>query len=60
VVETLPIDGRQRLVLIRRDDREHLLLLGHERSLVIESSVERPSVKSPAVAYGPSTVASNR
>lgn len=36
VLESLPIDGRQRLVLIRRDDREHLLLLGQERSVVIE------------------------
>ena len=42
IVETLPIDGRQRLVLIRRDDREHLLLLGQERSLVIEAGVDVP------------------
>jgi flagellar protein FliO/FliZ len=57
VVETLPIDGRQRLVLIRSDDREHLLLLGQDRSLVIESGVENPSVKDLAVANGPSPVA---
>ena len=43
VVESLPIDGRQRLVLIRRDDREHLLLLGTERSLVIENGVAPPT-----------------
>ncbi|MDH3659377.1 MAG: flagellar biosynthetic protein FliO [Alphaproteobacteria bacterium] len=40
VVEALPIDGRQRLVLIRRDDREHLLLLGMERSIVIENGID--------------------
>jgi flagellar protein FliO/FliZ len=39
VVESLPIDGRQRLLLIRRDDREHLLLIGQERSAVIESGI---------------------
>ncbi|MEZ5930489.1 MAG: flagellar biosynthetic protein FliO [Alphaproteobacteria bacterium] len=48
VVETLPIDGRQRLILIRRDDREHLLLLGQERSLVIESGVESTPARSSA------------
>ena len=48
VVETLPIDGRQRLVLIRRDNREHLLLLGQERSLVIEAGVDVPR-QDPAV-----------
>ncbi|MGI9501023.1 MAG: flagellar biosynthetic protein FliO [Geminicoccaceae bacterium] len=40
VVETLPLDGRQRLLLIRRDDREHLLLIGPERSTVIENGIE--------------------
>lgn len=28
VVESLAVDGKRRLVLVRRDDREHLLLLG--------------------------------
>ncbi len=28
VLETLPLDARRKLVLIRRDDAEHLLLLG--------------------------------
>lgn len=57
VVETLPIDGRQRLVLIRRDDREHLLLVGQERSAVVESGIRGSkrhsppgAVTSPAVA----------
>lgn len=53
VIETLPIDGRQRLLLIRRDDREHLLLVGQERSVVIEavapaSNADLPAVSSPA------------
>ena len=28
IVEVLPLDGRRRLVLLRRDDVEHLVLLG--------------------------------
>ncbi len=42
VIETLPIDGRQRLMLIRRDDREHLLLIGSERSSVVEAGIQPP------------------
>lgn len=41
VVESLTIDGRQRLVMIRRDDQEHLLLLGPETGQVIEANIDR-------------------
>ena len=39
VVEILPMDARRRLVLLRRDDREHLVLLGPGQGpdLLIES-----------------------
>lgn len=37
VIETKYIDARRRLVLIRRDDKEHLLLLADGREQVIES-----------------------
>lgn len=49
VVETMPVDGRRRLVLIRRDDREHLLLLGQERALVIESGVRTGTTRLAAM-----------
>jgi flagellar protein FliO/FliZ len=39
VVETAPLDGKRRLVLIRRDDTEHLVLVGAETALVIESGI---------------------
>ena len=39
LVEVTPIDARRRLVLVRRDGVEHLLLLGTERDLVIESGI---------------------
>ncbi|MBF0324149.1 FliO/MopB family protein [Magnetospirillum moscoviense] len=39
VVETAALDGRRRLVLIRRDDTEHLLLVGGGNDMLIESRV---------------------
>ena len=42
VVESLPIDARRRAVLIRRDDREHLVILGPGADTVIETGIESP------------------
>jgi flagellar protein FliO/FliZ len=39
VLETLPLDARRRLVLIRRDDTEHLLLLGADGNRVVEGGI---------------------
>jgi flagellar protein FliO/FliZ len=39
VVETLPIDHKRRLVLVRRDDKEHLLVLGPETETVVEAGI---------------------
>lgn len=39
VVEFMPIDHRRRLVLVRRDDREHLLLLGPQGETVVETNI---------------------
>lgn len=36
IVESLGVDSRRRLVLIRRDDTEHLLLIGGGSDLLIE------------------------
>jgi flagellar protein FliO/FliZ len=47
VIESLSLDARHRLVLIRRDDRRHLLLIGPGQSLVVEESIpEAPAEKS--------------
>lgn len=40
IVEVAPIDGRRRLVLVRRDGTEHLLLLGPSTELVVERGIE--------------------
>ena len=42
VVETLPLDPRHRLVLVRRDGVEHLLLLGPTHALLVESAAAPP------------------
>ena len=45
VVEVLPMDTRRRLVLLRRDNREHLVLLnpGQGPDLLIESGNSAPT-----------------
>jgi flagellar protein FliO/FliZ len=39
VIEVTPVDARRRLVLVRRDDTEHLILLGQAGELVIETGI---------------------
>ena len=52
VIEVLPLDARRRLVLLRRDNAEHLVLLGLHTDLVIERC--DPSQFSRMVEGGPS------
>ena len=39
VLESIGLDNRRRLVLIRRDGVEHLLLLGGANDLVVENAI---------------------
>lgn len=39
VVEVAMVDGRRRLVLVRRDDVEHLLLISPETQIVVETNI---------------------
>lgn len=39
VKEVLPLDAKRRLVLVQRDDVEHLLLLGAESETVVERGI---------------------
>jgi len=39
MIEQLPLDHKSRLVLVRRDDQEHLLMLGQTSDLVIETNI---------------------
>jgi len=49
VVEIAPIDGKRRLVLLRRDSTEHLVLLGPDSAVVVESGITDP-IQPPAFA----------
>lgn len=42
LVEVLPLDGRRKLVLLRCDDAEHLVLLGATGELLVEAGVRPP------------------
>lgn len=39
VVEFMPIDHRRRLVLVRRDDKDHLILLGINGETLVEAGI---------------------
>ncbi len=39
IVETLPLDIRRKLVIVRRDNKEHLLVLGPTGETVIEANI---------------------
>ncbi len=48
ILEVTPIDVRRKLVLIRRDQAEHLVLLGAQRDLVIETGIDSGPPSGPA------------
>jgi len=39
IVEHLPLDHRRKLVIIRRDNKEHLLVLGPNGETVVEANI---------------------
>jgi flagellar protein FliO/FliZ len=41
VIDTVPVDQRRRLVLVRRDNVEHLLLIGGPTDVVVEPAIRR-------------------
>lgn len=43
LVEVLPLDAKRRLVLLRRDNAEHLVLLGLNGDLLVEGGIPRES-----------------
>lgn len=49
VVEVLAIDGRTRLLLIRRDATEHLIMLGATGAVVVERAIAAGNEFSRAV-----------
>lgn len=43
VIEVKVLDSRRKLVLIRRDNHEHLILLGASQDLLLESGIAQPA-----------------
>ena len=39
IVEFLPLDNRRKLVLVRRDNKDHLIVLGPAGETVVESNI---------------------
>ena len=60
IVEVLPVDAKRRLVLIRRDDKEHLIMLGADRELLIESGATSPDLADALADEAPQTFRSLR
>ena len=56
VIDAATVDGRRRLVLIRRDNIEHLLMIGGPTDLVVEPNIVR-AVGARDVAREPARVA---
>jgi flagellar protein FliO/FliZ len=54
LIDSAEVDGRRRLVLIRRDNVEHLLMIGGPTDLVIEPNIVR-AVAAPAPSRTPAT-----
>jgi flagellar protein FliO/FliZ len=56
IAEVLPLDSRRKLVLLRRDSREHLVLLGPTTDLLLESGIAAPNgttAATPGSGAGP-------
>ncbi len=53
VVEVLPIDAKHRLVLVRRDQVEHLVLLGGAYESIVETGIWSPTESGPVPAAQP-------
>src|SRR6266550_6249061 len=67
VIDAAAVDGRRRLVLIRRDNVEHLLMIGGPSDIVVEQNIVRavpvnaprdvPAPRAAGVSEAPSRAA---
>lgn len=45
IVEIMPVDAKRRLVLLRRDSIEHLVLLGSGPDVLVEAGIAPPPAR---------------
>ena len=57
VMDATPVDSRRRLVLVRRDDVEHLILIGGPTDVVVEQNIRLDGQRETKPVAAPSTVA---
>jgi flagellar protein FliO/FliZ len=57
VIDAAAVDGRRRLVLVRRDNIEHLIMIGGPTDLVVESNIVRATPARDQVPQRPSGAA---
>ena len=50
VIDAAAVDGRRRLVLVRRDNVEHLLMIGGPSDIVVEPNIVRARARPRSVA----------
>jgi flagellar protein FliO/FliZ len=58
IVDSLPLDPKRRLMLVRRDDVEHLVLLGGSSETVVETGIHRDADAPDTSGAGGETTAS--
>ena len=56
VIESVQLDGKRNIVLVRRDDTEHLVLVGGRTDVVIEPNIMRRPAPKPAHRPAPETL----
>ncbi len=45
VIETLPIDARRRAIILQRDNKQHLVILGPTGETVVETDIQESAGK---------------
>jgi hypothetical protein len=60
VLDAAAVDTRRRLVLVRRDDVEHLIMIGGPTDIVIESRILPEAEEAPAAGFRPERLAEER
>lgn len=48
VIDAAPVDGRRRLLIIRRDNVEHLIMIGGPTDVVVEQNIVRATARDTA------------
>ena len=60
VIDAAAVDGRRRLVLVRRDNIEHLLMIGGPTDIVVEPNIVRAMPGREQMRHGPPSAAPSR